>query len=64
MEPAGDRRPFRALLDVGLLRTTTGNRVFGALKVVLSVSNFFIWSSIRIHIPDVLHNLSPSDYIV
>jgi hypothetical protein len=33
VEPAGERRPFRALLDVGLLRTTTGNRVFGALKV-------------------------------
>jgi large subunit ribosomal protein L5e len=27
-----DRRPFRALLDVGLVRTTTGSRVFGALK--------------------------------
>jgi large subunit ribosomal protein L5e len=27
-----DRRPFRALLDVGLIRSTTGNRVFGALK--------------------------------
>ena len=27
-----DRRPFKALLDVGLIRTTTGNRVFGALK--------------------------------
>jgi large subunit ribosomal protein L5e len=25
-------RPFRALLDVGLVRTTTGARVFGALK--------------------------------
>ncbi|KAF9610343.1 hypothetical protein IFM89_022013 [Coptis chinensis] len=24
--------PFHALLDVGLIRTTTGNRVFGALK--------------------------------
>ncbi|CAM8987920.1 unnamed protein product [Rhodiola kirilowii] len=34
VEPA-DRRPFRALLDVGLLRTTTGNRVFGALKASL-----------------------------
>lgn len=33
MEPADSRRPFRALLDVGLVRTTTGNRVFGALKV-------------------------------
>nr|GFD08045.1 60S ribosomal protein L5-like [Tanacetum cinerariifolium] len=33
VEPAESRRPFRALLDVGLLRTTTGNRVFGALKV-------------------------------
>lgn len=35
VEPADSRRPFRALLDVGLLRTTTGNRVFGALKVLL-----------------------------
>lgn len=33
VEPAESRRPFRALLDVGLVRTTTGNRVFGALKV-------------------------------
>jgi hypothetical protein len=33
VEPADERRPFRALLDVGLIRTTTGNRVFGALKV-------------------------------
>ncbi|WOL07870.1 hypothetical protein Cni_G16619 [Canna indica] len=32
VEPAESRRPFRALLDVGLVRTTTGNRVFGALK--------------------------------
>ncbi|KAK2966605.1 hypothetical protein RJ640_025290, partial [Escallonia rubra] len=32
VEPGESRRPFRALLDVGLLRTTTGNRVFGALK--------------------------------
>ncbi|KAJ0972244.1 hypothetical protein J5N97_020203 [Dioscorea zingiberensis] len=35
VEPAESRRPFRALLDVGLLRTTTGNRVFGALKGAL-----------------------------
>jgi len=34
VEPADTRRPFRALLDVGLIRTTTGNRVFGALKVI------------------------------
>lgn len=27
-----DRRPFKAVLDVGLVRTTVGNRVFGALK--------------------------------
>jgi large subunit ribosomal protein L5e len=26
------RRPFKAVLDVGLIRTTTGNRVFGVLK--------------------------------
>ncbi|PIM99125.1 60S ribosomal protein L5 [Handroanthus impetiginosus] len=35
VEPSESRRPFRALLDVGLLRTTTGNRVFGALKGAL-----------------------------
>ncbi|OWM84448.1 hypothetical protein CDL15_Pgr000888 [Punica granatum] len=35
VEPAGERWPFRALLDVGLIRTTTGNRVFGALKGAL-----------------------------
>jgi len=27
-----DRRPFKAILDVGLMRTTTGARIFGALK--------------------------------
>lgn len=27
-----ERRPFKAFLDVGLVRTTTGNRVFGAMK--------------------------------
>lgn len=32
VEPTENRRPFRALLDVGLVKTTTGNRVFGALK--------------------------------
>ncbi|XP_010532933.1 PREDICTED: 60S ribosomal protein L5-2 [Tarenaya hassleriana] len=35
VEPTDTRRPFRALLDVGLIRTTTGNRVFGALKGAL-----------------------------
>ncbi|KAH9310837.1 hypothetical protein KI387_025872, partial [Taxus chinensis] len=35
VEPGDTRRPFRALLDVGLVRTTTGNRVFGALKGAL-----------------------------
>ncbi|CAB4261784.1 unnamed protein product [Prunus armeniaca] len=35
VEPSESRRPFRALLDVGLIRTTTGNRVFGALKGAL-----------------------------
>lgn len=28
----GERRPFKAFLDVGLARTSTGARVFGALK--------------------------------
>lgn len=27
-----EKRPFKALLDVGLARTTTGARIFGALK--------------------------------
>eukprot|EP00252_Welwitschia_mirabilis_P013864 TRINITY_DN3063_c0_g1_i2.p1 TRINITY_DN3063_c0_g1~~TRINITY_DN3063_c0_g1_i2.p1 ORF type:complete len:224 (+),score=57.84 TRINITY_DN3063_c0_g1_i2:481-1152(+) len=35
VEPTENRRPFRALLDVGLVRTTTGNRVFGVLKGAL-----------------------------
>eukprot|EP00246_Nothoceros_aenigmaticus_P006707 TRINITY_DN197_c0_g1_i2.p1 TRINITY_DN197_c0_g1~~TRINITY_DN197_c0_g1_i2.p1 ORF type:complete len:294 (-),score=52.87 TRINITY_DN197_c0_g1_i2:259-1140(-) len=35
VEASGEKRPFRALLDVGLIRTTTGNRVFGALKGAL-----------------------------
>lgn len=30
--PNEERRPFLAFLDVGLIRTTVGNRVFGALK--------------------------------
>jgi len=46
VEPTDSRRPFRALLDVGLVRTTTGNRVFGALKVYL-VSPFNISCKIR-----------------
>lgn len=33
VEHTGDGpRPFRAFLDVGLTRTTTGNRVFAAMK--------------------------------
>ncbi|KAG9391051.1 Ribosomal protein L18/L5 [Carpediemonas membranifera] len=32
VEAEGDRRPFRAFMDVGLTRTTTGNRMFAALK--------------------------------
>lgn len=28
----GERRPFKALLDVGIARTTTGARIFGAMK--------------------------------
>ena len=31
-DAGGERRPFKAYLDVGLVRTTTGNRVFGAMK--------------------------------
>jgi len=32
VEAEGEKRPFTCLLDVGLVRTTTGNKVFGALK--------------------------------
>jgi len=31
-KPNPERRPFRAILDVGLIRTTTGNKIFGVLK--------------------------------
>jgi large subunit ribosomal protein L5e len=27
-----EQRPFKAYLDVGLIRTTSGNRIFGAMK--------------------------------
>merc|ERR1711865_786156 len=27
-----DKRPFKAFLDVGIARTSTGSRIFGALK--------------------------------
>jgi len=32
VEEEGEKRPFTCLLDVGLVRTTTGNKVFGCLK--------------------------------
>ena len=32
VDDLGDKRPFHALLDCGIRTTTTGNRVFGALK--------------------------------
>jgi len=32
IEADGDNNPFKAVLDVGLKRTTTGSRIFGALK--------------------------------
>merc|ERR1712032_461000 len=32
VETEGDKRPFTCVLDVGLTRTTTGAKVFGALK--------------------------------
>jgi len=31
-EAEGEKRPFKCFLDVGLVRTTTGARVFGAMK--------------------------------
>jgi hypothetical protein len=41
VEEGDGKRPFRALLDVGLIRTTTGNRVFGALKVLYNLKLIF-----------------------
>jgi len=32
VEQEGEKRPFTCVLDVGLVRTSTGSRVFGALK--------------------------------
>jgi large subunit ribosomal protein L5e len=32
VECEGEKRPFKALMDVGIQRTTTGARIFGALK--------------------------------
>ncbi|XP_058749327.1 large ribosomal subunit protein uL18-like isoform X2 [Vicia villosa] len=37
VEPADSKRPLRALLDVGLLKTTISNRVFGELKGALDI---------------------------
>lgn len=31
-DPNPERRPFKAILDVGLVNTTTGNKVFGVMK--------------------------------
>ena len=28
-----EKKPFRAILDLGIATTSTGNRVFGVLKV-------------------------------
>ena len=59
VEPGDTRRPFRALLDVGLVRTTTGNRVFGALKVIhiiditlanLDIVPIKLFASIYVHV--------------
>jgi hypothetical protein len=33
----GDRRPFKAFLDVGLRKTSTGSKIFAAMKVHSSI---------------------------
>jgi len=40
-KPNPERRPFRAILDVGLIRTTTGNKIFGVLKGAVMVALAF-----------------------
>jgi hypothetical protein len=54
VEAGEEQRPFTALLDVGLARTTTGNRVFGALKVseiderwVSIIGRMFSWGHVK-----------------
>jgi len=32
VQPTGDRKPFKCILDAGLARTTTGARIFGVMK--------------------------------
>ncbi|KDO51035.1 hypothetical protein CISIN_1g022424mg [Citrus sinensis] len=59
VEPTENRRPFRALLDVGLVKTTTGNRVFGALKVIFK----FIQTSYD-YINGFSTTLDLSDYLL
>jgi large subunit ribosomal protein L5e len=44
VEEGEGKRPVRDLLDVGLVGTTTGNRVFGALKVPFHLCFLCIFS--------------------
>ena len=43
------RRPFKAILDIGLARATTGARVFGVLKGALDVGIDIHHSENRFH---------------
>ncbi|GAU39417.1 hypothetical protein TSUD_323650 [Trifolium subterraneum] len=40
VEPAESIRPLCTLIDVGLVKTTIGNRIFGALKGALDGATF------------------------
>lgn len=42
-----DRRPFKAVLDIGLVRTTTGNKVFACLKGAVDGGLYIPHSSSR-----------------
>lgn len=38
-----DRRPFKAILDAGLKKTTTGSKIFGALKVGYIIDKLLVY---------------------
>ena len=42
-----ERRPFKAILDIGITRTTTGNRVFGCMKGAIDGGIFIPHSTKR-----------------
>jgi len=46
-KPNEQRQPFKAILDCGLIRTSTGNRVFGSLKGITDAGIYVPHSETR-----------------